>query len=809
MTRKLQLLALLFSTLPVFGQGRLNGTNVVWQTNGFAANLSVSATGATTSRTMDKRLSDVTVVDDFGADPTGVADSTAAFNAAIAYATNHNGHVFAPGGFYKVTSVSFRSALGLTFEGGQGFTNTTIIGGETGYPMFDLISGSQIHLSNLHFQPTEGISPSCAILMGRASDSESSGSHVLEKITSEGNFQVASVYTIASEQNRIVDCQFSQFPAHTHVSTAFYSGKSATNIYSTPIVSYYHTLTATGGNGNGLNVFEHTNFRNYTTSSAGGSSAMVIEYGQGTTVRECYIVTAASSNQVVLIGSTTGLTWSRNVHEQSGTQPYASIAILDTNTYQGIDISASMFPIWATNGSQIAQMEVHDSTLVASTPTTQYAVDVWNIKDSRFRFSKQLTPYSGNVTGFGFHVRGASPDNVDFGTQFLSAEVITVSANTNQVTHYGNQYFPNFINGGTLIADSVNNNTGYSFGAFANRTTGQFLTQFGQGALQSVTTATTSTGIGESAGSALVNGSGSTFLGRNANTVKTNIANSMALGSGASVTNDNEIALGNLSAATLHSTAYATLAGVTASGTSGFTTLSGNIYLSSSTNGSSMGVIYKDGIAWIHDYGNSAGIGQNFFAGGLAGNFTMSSLATRNIGIGQGAIHKITDGHQIVAIGTGSGANTTTGSLLVLVGSNSGVANTTGANLTIIGDETYQYGTIGDGNTVVGNFGLNSSGITNMASITAIGHATTITANGLADSSSLGDGAVITKSHQVVLGSGSTTELTVPTAKAVLKTANFSTIPVFANNAAAISGGLAAGDIYRTGADPDPIFVVH
>ena len=35
------------------------------------------------------------------------------------------------------------------------------------------------------------------------------------------------------------------------------------------------------------------------------------------------------------------------------------------------------------------------------------------------------------------------------------------------------------------------------------------------------------------------------------------------------------------------------------------------------------------------------------------------------------------------------------------------------------------------------------------------------------------------------------------------------TIPVYANNAAAIAGGLAAGDFYRTGADPDPVCIVH
>ncbi|MFZ2908005.1 MAG: hypothetical protein WA014_02565 [Minisyncoccia bacterium] len=34
-------------------------------------------------------------------------------------------------------------------------------------------------------------------------------------------------------------------------------------------------------------------------------------------------------------------------------------------------------------------------------------------------------------------------------------------------------------------------------------------------------------------------------------------------------------------------------------------------------------------------------------------------------------------------------------------------------------------------------------------------------------------------------------------------------IAVYANNAAALAGGLVAGDLYRTGADPDPVMIVH
>jgi hypothetical protein len=34
-------------------------------------------------------------------------------------------------------------------------------------------------------------------------------------------------------------------------------------------------------------------------------------------------------------------------------------------------------------------------------------------------------------------------------------------------------------------------------------------------------------------------------------------------------------------------------------------------------------------------------------------------------------------------------------------------------------------------------------------------------------------------------------------------------LPIFANNAAAITGGLVAGNLYRTGGDPDIVAVVH
>lgn len=43
----------------------------------------------------------------------------------------------------------------------------------------------------------------------------------------------------------------------------------------------------------------------------------------------------------------------------------------------------------------------------------------------------------------------------------------------------------------------------------------------------------------------------------------------------------------------------------------------------------------------------------------------------------------------------------------------------------------------------------------------------------------------------------------------ILAFLRITTLQVFANNAAALGGGLVAGDLYRTGADPDVVCVVH
>lgn len=65
-----------------------------------------------------------------------------------------------------------------------------------------------------------------------------------------------------------------------------------------------------------------------------------------------------------------------------------------------------------------------------------------------------------------------------------------------------------------------------------------------------------------------------------------------------------------------------------------------------------------------------------------------------------------------------------------------------------------------------------------------------------------GDGAQI--NHTTLSNIGTNTHAQIDT-----KIAKLTGLPVYANNAAAIAGGLIVGDFYRTGADPDPVMVVH
>ncbi|RUM66521.1 MAG: hypothetical protein DSZ06_03035, partial [Sulfurospirillum sp.] len=140
--------------------------------------------------------------------------------------------------------------------------------------------------------------------------------------------------------------------------------------------------------------------------------------------------------------------------------------------------------------------------------------------------------------------------------------------------------------------------------------------------------------------------------------------------------------------------------------------IAGNINLQD-TNSTSTGVIYKDGVAFIHNFSHPTGDGAkpngyNTFIGKNAGNFTMgkdanhSYEASYNTAIGVSSLYKNTIGFYDTAIGVNSLSNNTTGHHNTAQGALSLNVNTIGYYNTALGYATLWKNTTGHHNTAVG-----------------------------------------------------------------------------------------------------------
>ena len=115
------------------------------------------ATGSTTARSLANRFADFVSPLDFGADPTGVVDSTTFIQNAL----NTGKRVFLPKGTYKISSVlTVPSGGGLVgdqsatlFATNAGFNNTSLTTKYTSNSMVVNCSG----LTSAPFTPTENI----------------------------------------------------------------------------------------------------------------------------------------------------------------------------------------------------------------------------------------------------------------------------------------------------------------------------------------------------------------------------------------------------------------------------------------------------------------------------------------------------------------------------------------------------------------------------------------------------------------------------------------------------------------------------
>ena len=127
---------------------------------------------------------------------------------------------------------------------------------------------------------------------------------------------------------------------------------------------------------------------------------------------------------------------------------------------------------------------------------------------------------------------------------------------------------------------------------------------------------------------------------------------------------------------------------------------------------STYGVIYKGTQRFIHNYFGEGTNGENTFIGINAGNLTIGSTKTnvyhgsRNVGIGEDVLSKLTNGYYNVGIGQGALEDLTTGSGNVGIGRTALANVTTGANNACVGSSNLRLVTTGADNYAFGAYQL-------------------------------------------------------------------------------------------------------
>lgn len=197
----------------------------------------------------------------------------------------------------------------------------------------------------------------------------------------------------------------------------------------------------------------------------------------------------------------------------------------------------------------------------------------------------------------------------------------------------------------------------------------------------------------------------------------------------------------------------------------------------------------------INNQINSSGIGSV-----ISGGFSNSVTAQYST-ISGGSSNLSSGGFSTVS---GGGGNQATGSYTAVGGGASNVASQSGFNGSAVVSGGSNNSASGDYAMIPGGSQCQADGSWSMAA----GRRAVATHSGAwvwSDSSS-GSGFYSAAADTFIIRAVGGVGIGTASPKSQLHVVG---LPVYANNAAAIAGGLTAGAFYRTGADPDPVCVVH
>ncbi|MEN6532769.1 MAG: hypothetical protein ABFD89_03850 [Bryobacteraceae bacterium] len=356
----------------------------------------------------------------FGARGDDFTDDTAAWQRALDVVSNGQAVLEVPEGVYRVGHLNGTTRSNFRIEGAFGPYRSILKGISNSAPILDLVDSLKYSINHIGFSSLAGSTQTCAMLIGRSTDSGSGGENTFRWIDVDGNFSVAGVYEIGSEINRWEHAIFHSSVPIPH--TLFYGGQNATNIYGSPVQSYVPiTEWKSGGS---LNSFYDCQFLQASTNQA--SSDMVIEYAQNWIMQGGLVYSIGSTNGIILQNGIDGLTFNSVRWESVPICPKA-FSFRGTNVARDIAIVGSNpFGITAETGSRIYGLRMTSSHWSGTNAVGEIMVDVDNIEDSLFLVNTNETDAGRWVSDPRYRVRTVAR-RVNFGSG--PTNYITMPAN--------------------------------------------------------------------------------------------------------------------------------------------------------------------------------------------------------------------------------------------------------------------------------------------------------------------------------------------------------------------------------------------
>lgn len=390
-------------------------------------------------------------VKNYGAVGDGVTDDTAAIQAAIDAATLVRGTVFLPRGTYRITAsldCSIRDYMTIYGQGRLGVT-TIVADFNDDHPIFDLVGSNWWTIRTLQIRPATGKTPSCGILMGRHAPGTSGGNHVIDQVTIYGDYRVANVYTIASEDNLWSKCWFWSAVGDTTPHALLYTANTAANVYGADVSSPHTSLTY-AGLGSSANIYRDCSFwyfANHPTGTVGYLQTTIETLFCG-----CDVYTAGPTAQFTLHYHATNLSFDTMHLEYSGTQPY----FIDLVHYAAFSLSVvntNLLPIHGIDNS-VAILRLQSCYWHGTDGVGTVVLDMAKLRDSWIDVSESQVSGSYITDGV-YRVRQESTRNV-----FRNVPTAQIDLSTATVI-----YPPEYLDPDTITVDVTNHRMGINTAA--------------------------------------------------------------------------------------------------------------------------------------------------------------------------------------------------------------------------------------------------------------------------------------------------------------------------------------------------------